>query len=255
MSHHPEQNDEKRVPLSIVLITVGIVIILTSIAIWRVLPQQIQTMVAPIPIALPLPTPLPGETAVPTTPTQPSTALLPETPLETTPYPAHFVSALEAAEPNIGQPIRIEIPQIEMDANIAPIGLQPIEIAGETHYQWMVPTEYKAGWHNTSSRIGDGGNIVINGHHNIHGEVFRDIVDLEEGAQIILHDPQNRYVYEVQEVHVLEERDQPLAVRQENAQWINDTADERITLITCWPYSDNSHRVIVVAYPTTANDS
>jgi sortase A len=43
----------------------------------------------------------------------------------------------------------------------------------------------------------------------------------------------------------------PLSVRRKNAQWIMPTGDERLTLVTCWPYEwpGNSHRVIVVARP------
>ena len=52
---------------------------------------------------------------------------------------------------------------------------------------------------------------------------------------------------------ILEERDQSLDVRIENAQWIEQTDDERLTLVTCWPYTDNSHRLIVVAHPIETN--
>jgi len=38
-------------------------------------------------------------------------------------------------------------------------------------------------------------------------------------------------------------------VRQENARWIAPTDDERLTLVTCWPYTNNTHRVVVVAKP------
>jgi sortase A len=48
---------------------------------------------------------------------------------------------------------------------------------------------------------------------------------------------------------ILEERNQPLDVRLANAEWIKQTEDERVTLITCWPYESNTHRVVVVAVP------
>jgi LPXTG-site transpeptidase (sortase) family protein len=38
-------------------------------------------------------------------------------------------------------------------------------------------------------------------------------------------------------------------VRQANARWIGPFNDERLTLVTCWPYTNNTHRVIVVAKP------
>jgi len=38
-------------------------------------------------------------------------------------------------------------------------------------------------------------------------------------------------------------------VRRQNARWIAPTTDERLTLVTCWPYTGNSHRLIIVAKP------
>jgi sortase A len=45
-----------------------------------------------------------------------------------------------------------------------------------------------------------------------------------------------------------------LEVRLANAEWIKATEDERITLITCWPYESNTHRVVVVAVPVRAGE-
>jgi sortase A len=56
-------------------------------------------------------------------------------------------------------------------------------------------------------------------------------------------------LYQVAETLILPERDQPLEVRLANAQYIQPTDDERLTLITCWPYEDNSHRAVVIARP------
>ncbi len=248
MSNPPEQRREKLIPLSVVFMTIGIIILAAVGAMWWIadsIPQPIAQLLA---TAVPLPTP------APITPTPPieTIALLPETPIETV-YPAHFVSALEAAVPYTGKPVRIRIPQIELDAPITPIGLQRIQLEDTTYFQWMVPAEFKVGWHNTSARLGQNGNTVLNGHHNIYGEVFRDIVDLNEGDTIFIDDKDTSFAYEVTDVLILEERDQPLAVRQENAKWIGPTDDERVTLITCWPYTDNSHRVIVVAHPIENN--
>ena len=41
------------------------------------------------------------------------------------------------------------------------------------------------------------------------------------------------------------------AVRRANAQWIAPTDDERLTLVTCWPYISNTHRLIIVAKPVS----
>jgi sortase A len=40
-----------------------------------------------------------------------------------------------------------------------------------------------------------------------------------------------------------------MEVRIANAKWIQPTSDERLTLVTCWPYTNNTHRLIIVARP------
>jgi sortase A len=42
---------------------------------------------------------------------------------------------------------------------------------------------------------------------------------------------------------------EPEAVRLENAKWIGPFNEERLTLITCWPFNSNTHRLIVIAKP------
>lgn len=90
---------------------------------------------------------------------------------------------------------------------------------------------------------------MLDGHHNIRGEVFRRLVDLKPGDAIDLYAGGKVYHYAVTEKHILPDRDQPLQVRIANAQWIQPTADERLTLVTCWPYTNNTHRLIIVARP------
>jgi sortase A len=38
----------------------------------------------------------------------------------------------------------------------------------------------------------------------------------------------------------------------ENARWIEPTEDERLTLVSCWPYETNAYRLVVVARPAVA---
>ena len=235
-------DEEKTVPLSIVFMTLGLIIVGAAVVVWVLLPKNSQTLPALLQAAM-LPTPEPT--------TDPQIFLLPETP-EATALPAHFVSAADyVSTGNVGQPQRLVIPVIGLDAPVSTIGLSPVEIDGETFYQWQVPQDYRAGWHNTSARLGQLGNTVLNGHHNIAGEVFRDLIELEEGNEVIIYDGDQEYTYQVSQIELLPERGQPAEVRQENARWILPTDDERITLVTCWPYEDNSHRLVVVAKPAT----
>jgi len=247
---------EARIPLGIVLMSIGSIVGLTAVVIWFIMRQAaVQAAFVP-PTRVPqiqVPTRSPFVEDVDEVDT--AVALLPETPLEAETYPPHFVNALEAAQPKTGQPVRVVIPQINLDAPINPIGLQALEHEGSTVFQWQVPNDFIAGWHHSSAPLGTAGNTVLNGHHNIFGEIFRDLDELKEGDLIMLHDPEQTFTYAVTDILILEERGQPLAVRQENARLIADTDDERLTMVTCWPYSDNSHRLIVVAHPTGNPDS
>jgi LPXTG-site transpeptidase (sortase) family protein len=152
------------------------------------------------------------------------------------------------------QPLRIIIPGIGVDASVEQVGRTLQEEGDEEYYQWQLPSGQAAGWHENSAPLGQPGNTVLNGHNNLRGSIFRDLIDLEAGDEIILYDDERPYVYRVTERVILEEEDQPLRVRFENARFMLPTSDERLTIITCWPYTSNSHRVIVIAVPSGDGD-
>jgi len=189
------------------------------------------------------PTPefLPEWTVPPVEPTateQPT--LAPPTPTPTTtPLP-------KAVEP----PTRIVAPSIGLDAPVVPMGWSPVDRNGAMTSEWVVPKD-AAGWHMNSALPGHGENVVLSGHHNIEGKVFRYVVNLHLGDEIILYVNDTPYYYKVTDKYILKEAGMPLRVRRRNAQWIMPSGDERLTLVTCWPYQwpGNSHRVIVVARP------
>ena len=182
-------------------------------------------------VASPTPTPLPTDTPT-TVPTD-------------TPVPSPTPAALHTAHV---PPDRIVIPAIDLDAPVVPIGWHVEEQGGQKVSVWDVPDD-AAGWHRTSAYPGNSGNVVLNGHHNIRGEVFRYLIDLEPQASILLYVGDIVYHYTVTEKHILKEKGEPSEVRYQNALWIAPTSDERLTLVTCWPYTSNTHRLIVVARP------
>lgn len=147
-----------------------------------------------------------------------------------------------------GPPTRIVAPAIRLDAPVVPVGWQFVEEGGQMVSVWEV-ADFAAGWHKTSSYPGQPGNVVISGHHNIKGEVFRYLVDLKTGDEVDLYVGDKLYRYVVTEEHLLQEKGMPESTRRQNAQWIAPTADERLTLVTCWPYTNNTHRVIIIAKP------
>ncbi len=232
-------SDEEVIPLGLVFMSVGVIVVFTAVVAFFIIsnvpPQTIKRI-----LPATLPEAITADTEV---------ALLPETPLEGE-TGDNIINLNDAKQSYIfGQPERLVIPHINLDAPVDSIGLAQVISEDKTYYQWQVPQELKAGWHNTSAPLGEIGNTVLNGHHNIHGEVFRDLEDLTEGDEIYLYDQNQVYTYTVTLVEILPERDQPLEVRMKNAEWIAPTQDERITLVTCWPYEDNSHRLVVVAHP------
>ncbi len=152
-------------------------------------------------------------------------------------------------DPVEGIPERLVIPSIALDAPIVPTGYRVVSIGGRRYREWLAPDLYAAGWHPTSAQAGMPGNMVLSGHNNIAGSVFRRLVDVRIGDRIWIHTRDRVFLYEVAEQHILLERGQPLQVRQANARWIGPFPDERLTLVTCWPPWSNSHRLIVVARP------
>jgi LPXTG-site transpeptidase (sortase) family protein len=146
-------------------------------------------------------------------------------------------------------PVRLIIPAIELEAPILPAEAEVISIAKKSYQVWRAPDQYGVGWHVTSAPLGVIGNTVLNGHHNVKGEVFKDLADLNPGDQIIVESESGSHQYVIVNRMILPEKYAPLDDRIANAQWILPSEDERLTLITCWPYESNTHRLILVARP------
>lgn len=251
-----DNKGQVRVPIGIVMLVVGTIVFGTAFVVWTASPPRpptavhspgvLPTIASPTIAHAIIVTATPGQTAE----RQERLTLLPQTPLEEDALPS-FASAEEAPSDYqvdaANQPERLLIPDLGIDAPVRSVGLSTIERDGQTYFQWQVPSGSEVGWHNTSAPLGQSGNTVLNGHNNIHGEVFRDLNELEIGSEVILYDAERPYHYAVVDKRLLQENDQPLSVRLENAQVIERTEDERVTLISCWPYLTNSQRIVVIA--------
>ena len=146
--------------------------------------------------------------------------------------------------------LRLSIPALSIDAPVVPVSVEAQQSGSRRPYQqWSVPDSYAAGWHDSSSPPGQAGNTVLNGHNNIHGAVFGNLVDLTLGELIILYEADRKYIYQVVHREFLPEQGEPLKARLWNARWIAPSDDMRLTIVTCWPNSSNSHRLVVVAQP------
>jgi LPXTG-site transpeptidase (sortase) family protein len=194
--------------------------------------------------------PTTAPTPAPATDDVPSLADNPLVMVEDTPTQTITAAAdpLNSMPPAVAPPTRIVAESIKLDAPVVETGWKQMTINGEAVNVWVV-ADYAAGWHKDSSLPGKGGNVVLSGHHNIKGEVFRYIVDLNIGDIVNLYVGDQRYDYVVNDKFIVKDKGEPDAVRRANAKWIGPFNEERLTLVTCWPYNNNTHRVIVIAQP------
>lgn len=142
----------------------------------------------------------------------------------------------------------ITIAAVGIDTDIVEVAPKAEAIDGQLIETWQV-ADWAAGHHRGSADPGENGNIVLAGHDDVRGEVFRGLHDIALGAEVLLTTPGGVHRYVVVEIHVRLERGAPLADRLATGQFIAPMPEERVTLITCWPYGIDDHRIIVVAKP------
>ena len=89
-----------------------------------------------------------------------------------------------------------------------------------------------------SANPGERGNCFIAGHNDIYGEIFRDLEELKIGDEIVVYAGQQSFRYVVRATRIVEPDD--LGVME-------PTSTPVLTLLTCYPYMIDSHRLIVIA--------
>jgi sortase A len=197
------------------------------------------------PTALPpiliIPTPYPTQTPYPTYTPYPGL-------LTPTPMPPYGRFANRPYPPATSPPTWIKIPSIGVDSKVVEVGWSAIEVDGKLTSVWDT-ADYAVGYHKTSGLPGQPGNMVLSGHNNIKGAVFRDLADVRPGDRISLSAAGYEYEYIVEDAFIVQEAGVSEEQRRQNARWIAPTSDERMTLVSCWPRWTNTHRVIVIARP------
>ncbi|MHB1295655.1 MAG: sortase [Anaerolineae bacterium] len=186
-------------------------------------------------LADPTPTPEPPAATATPAPAEPTVIPTPE---------AGPAERIPAANP----PTRIVAEAVGLDVSVVPIGWRTITENEKTRTVWNV-AEYAAGWHMNSKLPGEQGNMVIAGHSDTRGEAFKPVLELEVGDLITVDADGRTYTYTVEERLVVQEKGASLEVKAENARYIGPFPDERLTLITCYPYKSNTHRLIIIARP------
>lgn len=143
---------------------------------------------------------------------------------------------------------RIVIPAINLDTDVTELGWHTKEDeSGQIFSEWDFANN-SAGWHKNSARPGEGGNVVMSGHNNILGAVFRELDQLDQGDEAFVYSGDRVFTYEIERVMVVPEVYADPEQRADNAKWIEQFDDDRLTLVSCWPRDDNSHRIIVIGH-------
>ncbi len=124
-----------------------------------------------------------------------------------------------------GRIIRVGIPAIGVDAPV---------VQGD---DWEA-LKTGVGLNAASGVPGKPGNIILSGHNDIFGQVFRELDRLKPGDEILLLTEKNAYSYSVTGTQV---------VRPSQVEVMRQTEDSTLTLISCYPYLVDNQRIVVSA--------
>lgn len=227
------------------LLTVRPEIALTLTA-WPTPPPIITSPPGPTATARPLWTASPQPTTLPS-----PTSTPPVEPAETAEIEATIPLPPVGSQPPAE---RLLIPSLGLDVPVVEVSWNVVFTAGTWQSVWQTANS-AAGHHRNSANPGEAGNVVISGHHNTQGKVFREVSEIGQpgmafgiGDEIVLiaQDGQ-QYTYVVVQWERFQEEAISVEERRAHARFLSPTADATLTLVTCWPYESNSHRVVVVA--------
>jgi len=211
-----------------VMAIIGLVLILLNgVNIIQKLNQEVAAALAPPTIS---PTPLIQAVVLPSGHTPPNVeggarfneAEIPE---HLRPLYQSF-SNIPIPTPSAEQARRIQIPAIEVDAPI---------VMGDGWEQ----LKQGVGQHIGSANPGETGNLVLSAHNDIFGQIFRNLDQLQLGDEVIIYTNIRSYTYVI-------DKDTEI-VEPTFLQVLDPTADSTLTLISCYPYLVNDHRIVVKA--------
>lgn len=124
-----------------------------------------------------------------------------------------------------GRIIRIGIAAINVDAPV---------VQGD---DWEA-LKTGVGLNNTSGIPGKSGNVILSGHNDIFGQVFRELDRLVPGDEIVLLTEKNAYTYIVTGTQI---------VQPSQVEVMRQTEESTLTLISCYPYLVDTQRIVVSA--------
>jgi sortase A len=124
-----------------------------------------------------------------------------------------------------GRIIRIGIPAINVDAPV---------VQGDDWEALKTGVGLNAG----SGVPGKSGNVILSGHNDIFGQVFRELDRLDPGDEVVLLTEKNSYTYLVTGTRI---------VQPSQVEVMRQTEDSTLTLISCYPYLVDTQRIVVSA--------
>jgi sortase A len=127
--------------------------------------------------------------------------------------------------PGPRQASRIVIPAIEVDVPV---------VEGDGWEELKMGAGHRVG----SANPGVRGNVVISGHNDVYGEIFRHLEDLNIGDEVVLYAGDTPYTYLVVAKMVVDPTEVSL---------LEPTPNATLTLITCYPYMIDTQRVVIIA--------
>lgn len=150
---------------------------------------------------------------------------------EPAPVPAHLRGLVAEITP---LPVPTQGPEHARRIRIPAIGVDAPVVEGD---DWE-SLKKGAGHHVGSANPGERGNCVISAHNDIYGEIFRDLPELSIGDEILVETRTKTYRYLVEQTRIVEPTEVSVMAT---------TSSPVLTLISCYPYRVNTHRIVVIA--------
>jgi sortase A len=133
--------------------------------------------------------------------------------------------SMQVPTPSPQQPTRIVIPSIGVDAAV---------VRGDS---WE-DLKKGAGHHIGSVNPGERGNMIISAHNDVFGEIFRRLEDVELEDKVTVYTRSQSFEYKVRAKRVVDPSDVSV---------MGSASGPVLTLITCYPYLIDTHRLVVIA--------
>lgn len=131
--------------------------------------------------------------------------------------------AIPTAAP--GLPSRIVIGKLNVDAPV---------VEGDDEEALKMGVGHRA----ASASPGQRGNMVLAGHNDVYGEVFRYLDRLVAGDTVVVYSGTESFEYTVRDTRIVEPDDVSV---------LQATQGPTLTLVSCYPYLIDTLRIVVIA--------